>query len=540
MARELQLPSTVVIRYDGTDITQYVLPATARFESLMSAAPGSFEITVRDRDQTLDFTTGRELTLEIDDQLLWGGYNFTARRTYAFPVVDTVTRAPSAVKERMWKLTGSDYNVLMDRRVLRNDANPPSSYLRQLPNFDDQTYDGELIEEALVDSKYFDIEDDFDVTSQVDNVVRPFDPENEGSLGEGAWLEQGSPMRAFFEDLAQFSGAVYYFAADKTLFYKALESQVARWGFSDFPNFDGVTAIPAAYQGSTIGPASLDALEDGEVMVNDAFVWGGSEWAGGGGGTVFARETNTDAIDAHYRWQKGEVHFGERGFKLQRGVNARANVIVNGAPGSVGGDPDRGLRFAQWTVTLAWFANDVPQISGVRDHLHAGQIVHIEMQTFEEGGEPLEHVLPLRSLSITFPATKGPNEDDEAETYVRFEGTFGLQLDDPYTLWRFLMRNTRRGVANAIVAFDDGTNPAPYGSIYASTPTPDPDSSQLVFDLPGGRGYIRGTTEVYVTSARQRLGIDYTESDPDAGEIEFTTAPDGSDWIWIVCRTTGT
>jgi hypothetical protein len=604
-----RLPSTVVIRYDGTDITNDVMPAAARFETLMNAAPGSMSMTVRDKLQVYDFVTGKEITCEIDGVLMWCGFLTRVQRKFAFPAVDTT--APGQVKSRLWVLTGVDLNILFDKRILRN----PLDYLHQLPGFTSEDVDGALIREMLTAEKYFDLDDgEFDLSSQIDDtdatrtyftrtngsissgaltvtvddvdVIPPFfpfhavikdDPVTGGNreivkvtgltglvlnivrasqpdwylgtptsavahgdnswfqhFAPGAWKEQGSTLRAQIEDLAQFSGAVYYFAADKTLHYHALEDEEARWGFSDRPNRNAITASPTSYQGATYGPRELDAVNDGEILVNDALIWGGSEWAGTDGQTVFARRENAPSEAEHGRWQTAEIHFGEEGFKTQRGVDARAVVIVEGGAtltgASAGFNP--GLAYNQWNVTLGWFAHDVPMISGQRDHLIAGQLVHIELQVFEVDGFPLEQILPLRSMAISFPATKG-----NAESWVKFDGTFGLQIGDPFTLWRYLLGVTKRGGANAIVSAVDADKPAPYGSILSVEPIPATDSTTTVFYLPDGRGYIAGTSEMYVSPGnRLRRGIDYFESNPVGGQFIFPSAPDGSDWLWVVCR----
>lgn len=603
-----KLPSTVVIRYDGTDITNDVMPAGTRFESLNNAAQGSMSMTVRDKDQAYDFVTGKEITLEIDGVPMWGGYLTRVQRKFAFPAVDTTTVPPGLVKSRLWVLTGVDFNVLFDKRIVRN----PDDFLHQLPNYTSEDFDGAMIRFMLTASKYFDVDDGvFDVTSQVEDTdaYRTYHALTNGSISSGAttvtvdqvdlypaffpfyaiikddpvtggnreivkvtgltsltfdieraampdwylgsptsavahgsgswfqhftpsaWLQQGSLLRAQMEDFTQFSGAVFYFAPDKVLHHHALEHEEARWGFSDRPNKNAITASPASYQGATIGPRSLDAVTDGEILINDAFIWGGSEWSGDGQ-TVFARRQNSTSIADHGLWQTAEVHFGEDGFKIQAGVDARAKVIVEGGA-TVGGGFNPGLAYNQWQVSLSWFAHDVPEISGQHDHLVAGQLVHTELQVFAVGGFPLEQILPLRSLAISFPASKG-----NSLSYVQFDGTFGLQIGDPYTLWRYLLRATQLGQANAIPSTVDGSNPAPYGSILAAEPTPAPDSSTTVFYLPDGRGYIAGTTEVYVQGQRLRRGVDYVESNAIAGQLTFAAAPDGSTWLWVVCRIT--
>ena len=516
----MPLPSEILISVAGVDITQHVQPAETRFNQLINAQPGDFTIVVRDKEQALEFTVGAEVQVLLDGAELYGGYVTSVVRKFAFPVVDTATRAAGDVRERQWVLRGVDFNILFDKRVLRN----PTDYYHQLPNFGRATYDGTLIREALTDQKYFDVDDaEFDTTTEVDNVARPFDPENESISGDGAWIQQGSTMRQFFEDLVQFSGAVYYIAPDKRFHHKALEDVVAEWGFSDVP--DGTTRI---------GFRDLDATEEGgpSTMVNDALIWGGSEWSGSGQ-TVFARETDTDSVDDFNRWQVGEVHIGETGYKLQSGVNARANVIVNGAPGAVGGDPNRGLRFPQWNVTLTWFAHQVPS----SDHLVPGDIVNIDLHVFGD----LELFLPLRSLELTFPAQ--PSEGNTPETpltFAQFTGVFSLQLSDPYTLWRFLLQQRNRMDRPQAFAVAEEGEPSSFGARISAEPTPTPDGSEVFFYLEDGdRGYIAGTTEVYLNGLRQRRGIDYTETFPNDGEIEFAVAPETGDELWLVCRITG-
>ncbi len=532
------LPSEVLITIDGNDVTRYVRPDLTSFDTQMNAGIGSCTITLRDLDQELNLVTGHEIAFSLDSMPQWGGYVSGVRRKFAFPAVDTVTRAPSAVRERVWEIRGVDFNILFDKRVLRN----PVDYLHHLPTFSQSSMDGALIREALVDSKYFDIEPEFDVTTEVDDILPPYDAlELAPEEFDGSWLEQGSTLRKQIEDFAAISGAVYYFTADKVLHYKPLEEVVARWGFSDFPNYDPIDIGTPGYQDATIGPREIDASQEGgpSTITNDVFIWGGSEWAGGTGQTVFARVTDDDSVDANGRWQKSENHLGEQHYKIQSNVTARGNAIVYGTP-----DPDvpltgfaLGERFPQWNVSLTWSGHRVPR-DGVPDHLVAGQLVNIELQTFAEDAEPLQLLLPLRRLSVSFPAI--PEEGDGADppTWVEFRGSFGLQLSDPASIWRYMLR---RGGANAAIrplAVVDGTAPAAYGSVLTIEPEPATDGSTTVFTLPDGRGYIAGTLELYLSGARLRRGIEFTETDPDVGEFTLTTAPSGSDWLWVVCRIT--
>ena len=507
--------SVITITYDGTqDISNDVIYAKSSAEILMAAAPGRAEFHVRDLDQTLSFTTGRDILVELDGLPIWAGYIQTISRTYPLPVMDTVTDGPDAV-ERVWILRCVDLNILFDKRVLRNTSN----YTTGLQNFTADRYDGDLIRTELT-GLYLDLADDnLDTTSEVEDITRPNDPELVGgSTGQvGGWQHQGAKWREQMQDFAQISGAIWYIAPTRKLFYKPLEDAVPSWGFSDTPN--GTT---------TIGFREAEIQEDASQMVNDAFVWGGAGWAGGDT-IVFARETNTASITAHQRWQLGEIHFGQDNFKTQDGVDARAEVIVNGAPGSVPGEPARGLQYPQYNAKLVWHSLDVPG----GNHLVAGQIVTITLNTHD-----LVLTLPLRSVRMSFPIL-----DDTGKPYVRFEGQFSLQLSDPKTLWSFILRQqatVNQGQLAVSTASGSSTS-AVYGAFYSDAPIPLPNGSITSFTLnPQGFTYIAGTTQVFKNGLLQIPGSDYTESDPLTGQITFTYAPLSSDTLWIMCRLANT
>lgn len=517
--------SQVVITYDGTDITDKVLFATASFEAQLNAQPGTFEFTVSDVDQTMSFITGKEIVLTIDGTRTYGGYLTMVSRKFAFPVDDTVTEGPEGVETRQWVLRGADYNLLFDKRVLRNASN----YLSQLPSFTSSRMDGDLIRNELC-ARFLDIPAGFNTTNLVDDVTCPY---NDCSVSEPtAWMQQGTTWRKQMEDFAQFSGAVWYIDAAKFLHWHALEDVESRWGFSDVPNNKTITIVPSTWQGATYGFRELDGTEDGSLIVNDALIWGGSEWAGQGG-TVFSREENAASIALHNRWQLAETHFGELGYGIQRGVDVRSNLIVNGSPGAVAGDQNRGLRFPQWNFRFAWYAHDVPTISGQKDHLNPGDLVPIILYTFgTDALHPLIQTLPLRQVRISF-----PNLDPDGFGYVRYDGFFGLQLSDPWSLWRYLLRAQSRisKIQTTVSAVDNVSEDAMYGSFGNFYPNESPDGSRTTFTVKFG--YIGGTTTVFLNGILQRPGADYEESSPADGEITFFVAPQVTDWIWVQCRT---
>lgn len=527
--------SDVVITYNGTDITSYVLFQSCSFEVQFSAIAGSFEITLKDEARALGpFVTGKEVTLSVDGTLMFGGYVMQVGRKFAFPV-DSIRDGVQGVKTRQWVLRGVDYNILFDKRVLRRGtADSGPGFLKQLPGWYNDDMAGWIIREWL--PSYID-HTGFDLSTDVDDVdyVIPWSHKHK----QVAAMQQGTPWRKVMEDLTQFTGAIWYLQPNKRLFHKAIESSQSKWGFSDVPNRLPISAGGSTWQGATYGFRELDATEDGSYIVNDALIWGGSEWAGESGGTVFARRQNDDSIAKHHRWQLGETHFGEDGYGIQAGVDTRAEVIVEGTK-SGREDQQYGFRYPQWQFRFAWFGHDVPMIGGVRQHLTPGQVATIVLYTFgSDIAHPLIQLLPLRQMRISFPAL-----DPSGDGYIRFDGFFGLQPTDPWTLWRYLLKARNKTSRQTIAATSNNSEYAPYGSIGSFRPAESPDGSRTSFSIyitvegvATSLGYIAGTTSVYVNGLLQRVNYDYSESDPENGVITFVSPPGSASWILIKCRT---
>lgn len=529
----MRSPSTIQITVAGVDVTNKVLFSTARLESQLGAVPGIGEITIKDMDQSFDASTGDEVTLSIDGVPMWGGYVITVGRRFAVPVSDTTT--PGAVETRQFVLSCLDYNILFDKRVIHN----PANHLKAFPFFKLDKTMGWLIRNQLCAS-YLDISaDGLDTTTYVDNGFVPrFDadgnPDPDGTK-DGSWPQQGSYWRQAMADFAQF-GFVYYIDAAKNLHFHELENVDAPWGFSDVPNKQALPSVGATYP--------MREYEDDETagsMANEAFVWGGSEFAGSAGGTVFKRSENTTSIAAHGRWQFAEVRFGD--LRTQGEVTARANVIVRGnTTGAVGGDTSRGLSVDEKSVSNVWFGHDVPLSGGSPAHLLPGMVVPFEMFMLSEDGglTPRVFSLPLRLMTITFPTLPPDGSAMEPLTYVKFEGKFGVQLDDPWYFWK-LLRDLNRSQNKVVSSANSSSTEAVYGAIGSFEPTPATDNATTVFSIPFS--YIEGSTQVFKGPAEamsvQSLGTQYTESNAAGGEITFITAPSSSDVLWIVCRIAG-
>jgi hypothetical protein len=498
--------SEIVITIDGDDMTSQCLVHETNFEQSMGAEPGTFQITVKDPEQVLSFITGKEVTLDIDGQRQFGGYITQVSMAHFFDADDT--QDVNNYTKRKWILRGPDYNIIFDKRIVRNTNN----YLEHI-NLTEQT-DGALLRRIVND--YTDM-DDYSTTGIED--IADID---------GDVIEQGSKVRKWFEAYQTFGGAVWYAGPSKNLIYVPFEDVEKRWGFSDTPNNNPITVSPNEFQGSTIGYRAIEAIEDASAMVNDALVWGGSEWAGPGS-VVFAREQHAGSIAEHNRWQLAETHFGERGFKLQEGVDVRADLIVNGPPGATLEGVLKGMRYPQWTINFTWFSDDVPRLSGIADHLIPGDIVPIELAVFDT-----TKLFPLRSLRISFPgAFESPDPEDHL---VQFDGVFGLNPSDPFTLWKYLLRRGTPIINQAnIVSVNNDSPASKVGSFYQGAPSPATDGVTTVFTIPFP--YIPSLIEVYLNGLLQRRDTDYTESDFETGEFTMVAAPFADDNLWIEART---
>lgn len=507
----MTLGSTISITYNGSDITSKVILQTARFESQLSAIPGTFEFTCKDPTRTLSFVTGKEVTLTVDGQLFWGGYLTQISRTHAFDADDT--SPVSSYDNRYFKLTGVDYNTLFDRRVLRKTSN----YLARIPSVAGTTFDGTLLSDAL--TNYVDVPGGFDVSTHVDNVA----PVNEHDTSkQWAYPAQGEKIRVLFEELSKFRGQIYYIDAAKNFHYHALERAQSRWGFSDEPNNASINTSTSTFQTATYGFREVEAVEDGSVIINDALVWGGSAWAGNGT-TLFHRTEDSTSESDHGRWQVGETHFGEEGFGIQLGVTARANAIVLGPPGTDAYGEQKGFRYPQWNFHFTWFANEVPKISGVRQHLTAGQLVTIEMNVFG-----VTKLLPLRRLAISFPSGAA-----DGSAYVQFDGDFGIQIDDPFTLWAYLLKQEKRlraALQPTVSIVTDSSDSAPYAALGQFSSL-DPDGSTTLWTLPFG--YIAGTLMAFVNGALHAA----TETSPADGTFTISPALLNADTLFVTTRT---
>lgn len=511
---------TVQIFYDDDEITNSVLFATASFESQLGAQPGSFEFTVKDPTQTLSFTTGKHVRLEVDGTKLFGGFVFQVGKRFAFPVADTVTNGPEDVDSRYWVIRGVDYNILFDKRFLFNVANPREI----IPKATGNLQDGQIVE--LLTSSYLDLsDDDIDTTTSVLNVGDP-----QAGASDYGFHSVGTAWRKEMGAVSAKTGAIWYIGPGSTtkmkLYYRGRETFTPGWGFSDTP--DGVT---------TFGFRELDVTEDSSNLVNDALVWGGNQYGvvGTGADLRFGRSQDQDSIDELFRSQRAEAYFGDEAYLTDEDCENRANVIVWGRadgdpqPGAIGedsADPARGLRFPQRFLRLSWFGDQVPTV------LIPGAVVTVYLSTFDE-----EITLPVRSIRIRF---------EGAPWHVRYDAFLGIQTDDPFKLWKYMTKVSERGgtagtatgTGSAVTPVSDGSAPATVaGTQVSMVPTPTPNGTTTIFTLRDA--YQPGSTKVWVNGLRWRVGVEYIESSPTLKTIQFYDAPLSGDQLWVTYTSSG-
>jgi hypothetical protein len=532
----------------GADITDHVLFSQCRFDAMSGGGIGTFSLVLKDveRDLTFfhgdDIKTGDEIRLFLDGTLYFGGFVSQIGYTHAFPAMDT--RVLGDVTARQFVLRGTNYNVLFDRLVGHN----PDNHYAKLPSLPGTAIAGHLVTKLWEDYIDLNTTSMWDVTSKVDNVgqAQPHLDARWAWLNDG---EQGLPARKNMEWISLYNGAIYYWDAQKRLHYHAPEKIFAPWGFSDRPNKRSVLVSQTGgpFMGATYGFRELDTTQDLTLIVNDIFVWGGSAaaaWVEGSDGFYFARRQNTVSQDNYGRWQLGVPLFGTLG--TQNAVTSYAERVVppnnsDEPPGVAGDGVILNRSKPSWNVKLTWFAHDVPTMNnGVKRHLIPGEVVTIILFVHGTGAsKPLILTLPLRSVSVSFP-TLPSNTGGDAMTFARFDGEFGLSLNDPFQLWRSIGEPAtfqQRAPMGAGSPTTKGTPGAPWSGI----PDELANGTRKTFTLSSNGTpiiYTALSSEVFVNSLKLRQGSDYQEA-PTEGQITFFVAPPTGSTFGITVRLAG-
>jgi hypothetical protein len=364
---ETPLISVIV---DGFDITKNVVVVGATFTMQVNGIPGQFSFLVRDDAHELDFTSGAEVTVDIDGRRKFGGYLLTVKRKFFFPVEGTAT--PTDVS-RAWLLEGVDYNILFNKRVAWYPPNPTKKF-REWPV---GSRDDVVIK--YVFDNYTDLGADGVTYSGVTHIGS-INPDMAGVIGSPGFMF-GSMMT----EINRLIGGVFYIDQFKDLNFVDVDTPNADLSLSDHPV--GPTVV---------GYRELMQIENGAKLANDALVWGA---ALGSKNLRFGRSEDTPSINAHGRWQYGE--YTTQMYK-QASVNERASTVVYGTDQNKrGGKDDQ----ESWTVTT--FDNS----------FSAGQKVEIASEVFGKSD-----VVPIRRCTLTF----------ETKVKPRYQLTLSHEIDLPW------------------------------------------------------------------------------------------------------------
>lgn len=372
------MPS-IVITVGSADVTADVLFDTARFKSLVNGQAGEAFMRVRDLDSTYSFTEGSDWLLTVDGDAVWRGYVTAVKRTYIYPAGNVVESG----LQRFWDLTGADLNILFERRVVYDQADPDNV---TGPQFAAGTADTVAITELIDDWLYLN-DDDLDTTTGIVGVG-DLDPEQPTRAWSASWY-WGAAMAS----IATIPAAIFYIRPEAgsprgTLVYCDVDVPDAPFGLSDQPN--GTT---------TKGFREMEIIEDGTSLANDVLAIG---MGYGKQVPVVKRLQAAASITEHGRWQTG---LQKPGVYKQATINRIADSVVNGSPESKRGSKD-----------------DRPavQLTTYEPGLLAGHKV-----TFTSAVWGWTDVIPVRQMEITF----------ESPTDPRYEILLSHEIDAP---WGFI------------------------------------------------------------------------------------------------------
>ena len=521
-------PSDISITLDGTEISDRVVYQETMFTSQANPVHGSFKLAARDLSQNFSPTAGEKLAFHLDSVPLFGGYLMRIGRGNFLAADDT--SVPSAVRSRKWILTGPDFNILFDKRVLYDSADPTSALV--VPS------GSRTISQAFeyLMENFIDVPAGLDFATFRDVITTSYGTEENGGLFVG----QGKTWREQMDDFSDNGGVIYYIDADFKVHLHEYETLLSSWAFTD-SNPNGIT---------TIGFREGEYSENFEQVVTDALVWGGSSIrspGGPAGDIVFARYPDPPAADATWherlqpadreqaaidrrnlygRWQYAEERAGQENYLTLGSVKNRAFVIINGPPGTVPTQGiEGGLSRPTKTMNAVWFAHDVP--GGA--HVVPGMLMNFILYTQGPSpGVPLVTTLPCRSIRVSFPTL--PTDNPGGQTYVRFEGEFGTSFSDSRHLWRALRRQ-KGTIGQTTVLVDNSSAGVPAGSFATVYPDETANGTRTSFTFP--YTFYQGQFDLFLNGLFQRPTIDYTY-DPTSKQVTFITAPGTGDQMWAI------
>lgn len=402
--------STIVIRYDGDDITDDILIEGAHFVGMTDGNVGEATFRVKDRRGGVGFApnyfqVGKHVTLDIDGVRVWGGWTDQVTRSYPFPVVDTTV--PDNVK-RYWEIKCVDYNVLFTRRKLWNIANPTKQMRVYRPSVNNDS-DKDIITDFV--DEYLDLSGDGFQSGGAHQISLA----DVAELGQIYWVEActavfqpaspGMDWGDGMRHITEWSGGVFYIGYRNsagthngpTLYYHDVNTKTGPYQLNDRP----------ASQGGSHGVRNFLHRTDASQLATEAFVWGA-----GVGSTemVFWRETASANLAQYGRFQWGD--FSQQMYMLEC-IKHRAKTYIHGSRTNKRGHK---APVETWTCTI------------FRPDFAPGDVVSVRSYIFG-----IQDTVPIRKMTITFPT----NED------AQFDLVMTHELDTAYTTSQWM--NQRDG-----------------------------------------------------------------------------------------------
>lgn len=364
----------VTILYDGLDFTSCVVFEATKFKSAANGQVGSCVIRVKDAGQGFIFTAGHTIELYVAGFREWGGYVAQVKRGYFTLNIDT--GAPEETV-KYFEISGVDWNVLFQKRVLFDKVDPT---VVELTSFPRDTDDDVVLKYYA--SQHLDLSgDQLDTESLVEHVGTPSTDVHVSGKAGWTWGQ-------FVQHMRFNTGAIDYINPDRKVVHTDVDTPTAPFGISDAPG-DG-----------QIGCRELEIDELGTKLRNEAFVWGAGQ---GNSQVTFAHLTDSASVDEHGVWQVGTFSVS---MWRQATVDRVADSLIYGSPQNRRGGKDPALA-----VKCVIFEPGLR----VADKVEFESVVHGYADT-----------LPVRSIEIDFP-----------EKNPRYQVVMSHLIDDPWSTAEF-------------------------------------------------------------------------------------------------------
>lgn len=247
--------SVITITVAGIDVTAAVIFSDAEFTAAARGAPGTCRFRIRDDTHEKDFTPGATITLDVDGERVWGGYIATVERGYFWDAYDC--RCKTHLVPRYFLLTGYDYNILLQKRVLYDKEAPSNAELTRFPA---NTNDSVVLKHYI--TNHTDLLADGVTTSLVETVGSP-------SLDDAISGAAGWKVNELCQLLAFNTGAIWYLDPDKNFVWTDVDTPTAGKILTDTLTPPPANVLQEDF-GAALGPEWT--LQTGS---GDSFVTGG-------------------------------------------------------------------------------------------------------------------------------------------------------------------------------------------------------------------------------------------------------------------------